>query len=169
VSTNTLISDSILPAPSVSPMPQFQKEAVAVELLTEVSILGAVISARIDNEAPEGLTEIRLSILMILARHDQIGMARSAMIWMLEDKAPNIVEDLAYVIDAGLVKVAAGAASRAHDMLHLTPAGNAQKDNAIRALMPKFEPAIEDVTAEAMEQAMLTLREIRRTLDNLPE
>ncbi len=144
-------------------MSQARWENAAVELLTEVSILAPLISARIDGLEPEGLNECRLSILMILARNDGLGMSRDSLEWMLEDSEPSIAMEIENVIVAGLVGVGID------DHLQLTDMGRAKLDGAIRALMPKFEPALQGVPVDAMIKSMETIREIRRTLDNLPD
>jgi hypothetical protein len=144
-------------------MSQEQWENAAVELLTEVSILAPLISVRIDGMEPEGLNECRLSILMILARNEAIGISRVSLEWMLEDTEPSIALEIENVLAAGLVSASAD------DQLQITQTGRKKLDGAIRALMPTFEPALQGVPISAMTQAMETIREIRRTLDNLPE
>jgi hypothetical protein len=141
---------------------QSRWENAAVELLTEVSILGALISTRIDETEPVGLNECRLSILMILSRNEVIGMKRAALEWTLEDSEPSVAIEIDTVIELGLVSVSGD------DLLQITALGRDTLDGAIRALMPQFEPALQDVPIEAMTQAMEVVREIRRTLDNLP-
>jgi hypothetical protein len=144
-------------------MSQSRWENAAVELLTEVSILAPLISARIDGMEPEGLNECRLSILMILARNEVIGMSRDSLEWMLEDTEPSIAIEIDSLVEAGCID------ADANDQLQISETGRKKLDGAIRALIPTFEPALQGVQIDAMVKSMETLREIRRTLDNLPE
>ncbi len=140
----------------------------AVELLTEVTILEPLIRTRIENTKPEGLNETDLTVLMILKRQMGLPMTQSALLWMLGNEHPNAVDDIDRAIGEGLINGTAldGDGDR---QLQLTDMGIAKCVNAIHTLLPKFEPALLDVSLETLQQAMTTLREIRRTLENLPD
>jgi DNA-binding MarR family transcriptional regulator len=148
-------------------MPRSRWENAAVELFTEVTILEPLIRARIDGAQPEGLSESQLTVLMILARQEGLAMTQSSLVWMLGDDHPGVEDDIRGGITTGLISATHVAGTGDHNLL-LTDQGRAKCENAIQSLLPEFEPALLDVSVEALEQAMGTLREIRRTLDNLP-
>lgn len=147
-------------------------EKAAVELLTEVTILEPLIRSRIETAKPEGLSDTDLTVLMILKRQMGLPITQTALLWMMGEEHPGAVEDIDRAVDAGLISVKALEASDGNDgdrNLLLTPRGMKKCESAIQSLLPKFEPALLDVPFEAIEQAMTTLREIRRTLENLPD
>ena len=147
-------------------MERWQK--AAVELFSEVTILEPLIRSRVEAVRPEGLNETGLTILMILARQEGVTMTRSALLWMLGDDHPEASVDLDNAISNRLVDAHA-AVDLSEWQLQLTDAGKSKCGRAIQSLLPQFEPAFVDISVEALEQSMNTLREIRRTLDNLPD
>jgi hypothetical protein len=146
-------------------MPRTRWENSVVELLTEVSILQPLVKERIEAERPEGLNECKLAICMILTRQDGVSMARSALVWTLEDSEPGVNDDLDSLIALGLV---AAEGDGGDPKLLMTDKGRSTCQSAIHALIPTFAPVFQDMPVEEIENAMKTLREARRTLDNLP-
>ncbi len=144
-------------------MPRAHWENTVVELFTETSILGRLIGTRIDAQSPAGLNECTLAVLMILGRQETLGSLRQTVIWTLEDQHNDVRDQIDDLTGSGLIHCDDA------DMLFLTKGGRAAKDDAIRLLIPQFEPALQGVSVDALEHAMVTLREIRRTLDNLPD
>ncbi len=137
-------------------------EHAAIELFTEVSVLGALVSERINKAQPLGLNETRLSILMILAKQDGLGMTRDSIIWMMEEGDPHVAREIDRLLDNGFV-------AQAGERISVTDSGHLRLREAHQILLPKFKPALQDLPSETLSAAMITLREIRRTLDNLPD
>lgn len=143
-------------------------EEIAVGLLTEVSILEPLVSQRVEREQPLGLGEAGIAILISLSRVRDVGMTRAGLVWMMEENDKQVEEVIDALVAQG--RVAQSASSDGNgDKLMITDKGQAALTAAVRALIPYFKPALDSVSIEALQQASETLREIRRTLDNLPE
>jgi DNA-binding MarR family transcriptional regulator len=140
-------------------------EQKAVDLLTEVSILGNLIETRINTDMPFDLDETRMAVLMILARNAPLGMTRAALEWTLDDNVTDVASEIDYTIAQELV---APSQDPNKADLFITDKGQKRLSLAIQALLPKFVPGLESVSAEDLASARDSLAEIRRTLDNLP-
>ncbi len=149
-------------------MPLSDWENKAVELMTEVSILGRLIATRINTDMPFGLNEIRLGILMVVERKMPMGMTRASLEWTLDDNVTDIGKEIDYSLSEGLIMAQPNQTDTTDPVLFLTEEGKKRLGLAIQALMPKFAPGLESVTADDMVSACNSLAEIRRTLDNLP-
>jgi DNA-binding MarR family transcriptional regulator len=140
-------------------------EQKAVDLLTEVSILGRLVETRINSDMPFDLNETRMAILMILARNAPLGMTRAALEWTLDDNVTDVASEIDYALSQDLV---APSSDPNNAELFITDKGQKRLSLAIQALLPKFAPGLESVSAEDLANARDSLAEIRRTLDNLP-
>jgi DNA-binding MarR family transcriptional regulator len=146
-------------------MPLSDWEQKAVDLLTEVSILGRLVETRINSDMPFDLNENRMAILMILARNAPLGMTRAALEWTLDDNVTDVASEIDYAVSQELV---APSSDPNNEELFITDKGQKRLSLAIQALLPKFAPGLESVSAEDLANARDSLAEIRRTLDNLP-
>ncbi len=142
-------------------------EETVVDLFSEVSILEPLINQRIEAERPEGFGEVAMAILITLSRLGEVGTTRGNLIWELEDTSEGTSDEIDTLIARGHISAEGGAL--ADQQLTISAQGRATMAAAVRALMPRFKPALEGISIEAMVQAAETLREIRRTLDNLPD
>jgi hypothetical protein len=139
-----------------------------LSLFTEIARIEPRIESRISNSRPAGLTENSFVILNHLGRVANGGDTRGGLSWTLESLDGDMDAELEPLIAAGLVEIAAGAGPAA-DQLTLTPEGLRTYEAAVVALSPEFEQIMAGIDIESIESAMTTLREIRRTLDNLPD
>ncbi len=143
-------------------------QASVVDLFTEVGRIEPLIRTRINASRPAGLDENRFIILNLLGRTRGLGETRSALGWSLDMLDGEFDGTLKQLVDAGLVSVDP-AADDQDDRLNLTPQGEQAIETAVQSLSPDFEQLLSGISVETLEGAMETLREIRRTLDNLPD
>jgi hypothetical protein len=141
-------------------------ETTVVELFTEIAILEGLISARIDRTRPDDLGELDIAILQVLARTGGMGMSRATMIWSLVEK-PGTDDAVTSLIARKYVEEACKPNDEPH--LTLTALGQQALSVAFERLVPQFKPALEHVAQDELDSALVTLRDIRRTLDNLPD
>jgi hypothetical protein len=149
-------------------MPMSPWEEIVVDLFSEVSILEPLINQQIERDRPEGFGEAAFAILVTLSRLGDVGMARDALIWELEDSNPTIAAEIEALVARDLITVAPKGTADS-PQLFVSEKGRSTMASAVQALLPRFKPALEGLSTEAMIQATDTLREIRRTLDNLPD
>jgi hypothetical protein len=143
-------------------------EENVVALFTEVSILEPLINGKVESVHAEGLGETGIGVLIMLSRATDVGISRASIIWQMEATDNECEAELDHLLDRGLIEARNG---KLHDepLLFVSNAGRETLDSALRALVPLFKPALENIDTKAIVQATETLREIRRTLDNLPD
>lgn len=143
-------------------------EEIVVGLMTEVAIIEPLVSQRVEQERPEGLGECGIAILIALNRVRDVGVTRTGLVWMMEEKDQLVEQEIGTLLDQGRIKQVSISGSNQPTIM-ITEQGQATLTSAVRALVPYFKPAFDSVSVEALKQATETLREIRRTLDNLPD
>lgn len=143
-------------------------ERAAVDMLTEVSMLEPIIKSLVTRLKPESLGEAPLSALVMASRVGPVGATRSALNFSFERYGNSLGDALDELAASGALDRTAGSTPD-DDLFRITDKGTAVLDDALRALIPAFEPAMRDIPVARMDETMELLREIRRTLDNLPE
>jgi DNA-binding MarR family transcriptional regulator len=144
-------------------------EEIVLDLFTEVSILEPLISMRVEREQAQGLGETGMAILVSLSRLGDVGNSRASVMWKFEEENNNNTEqEIDKLIARGLIDVSPDPVS-GEQLFKISESGKATMVAALRALLPYFKPALEEVSVESIQQSTQTLREIRRTLDNLPD
>jgi DNA-binding MarR family transcriptional regulator len=143
------------------------QEAV-VDLFTEIGRIEPLVRTRLNSSRPAGLNENRFIILNHLNRVGSLGEARAALGWQLDMLDGEFDGELDQLVEAGLVLVE-GEKNGQSDQLFLSEAGKQTLETAINVLSPEFEQLLSGMPVEKIESAMTTLREIRRTFDNLPD
>ncbi len=136
-------------------------QASIVDMFTEIGRLEYLVKMRVNSQSPAGMDEQKFVILNHLSRMMGQGDTRTALLWSL-DGAGAADGDLDELIERGCIVLI-------DDRLHLSPHGIATYEGAVTAMSPEFEQLFPDLTAETIEDVMTKLREIRRTLDNLPD
>jgi hypothetical protein len=149
-------------------MPKAAREATVVDLFTEIAVLEALVRRRIERGQPEGLSEPQMSILVVLGKGDAQGISRAGLEWLFDGGLPNFADHLAMLVERGLVTVTR-AIQCEDDVIAMSPDGANALASAVGTLSQQFEPALDEIETDAMDAALATLREIRRTLDNLPD
>ncbi len=138
-------------------------QLTVLDLFTEVGRLEPLIDARIDSSRPAGLNDIKFIILNHLCRVFSDGDTREGMGWTLDGLNVNLDENLNAMIADGLIQ------ESVEGRVSVTALGQETHESAIRDLSPVFEQMLSDTDLESMESAMKTLREIRRTMENMPD
>jgi ribose 1,5-bisphosphokinase PhnN len=138
-------------------------QEVVLNLFTEIGKIEPLIQRRVNTTRPEGLDENQFVILNHMVGVGSAGDTRSALLWMLESLGHGLDQDIDATIGRGLIEAGGG------DRLVLTELGRKTHEAAVNTLSPAFEQLLGDLQIDALEQAHNVLREIRRTLDNLPD
>lgn len=130
-------------------------------MFTEIGRLEYLVKTRVNSLRPAGMDERKFIVLNHLNRMIGNGDTRSALLWSL-DGVGAVDGDVDELIERGCIVLI-------DDRLHLSQHGIETYQGAVKAMSPEFEQLFPDLTAETIEDVMIKLREIRRTLDNLPD
>lgn len=140
-----------------------------ISLFTEIGTLETLVKTRINDRRPAGLNENHFAMLNHLVRTEGRGETKDALIWNFEDMCDNIDSEINVLANKNFIVIRPDTAKNLQDHVMLTPEGRDAYVNAIKTLSPDFESLLSGITIEDLDKTMVTLREIRRTLDNLPD
>jgi hypothetical protein len=144
-------------------------QETCLALFVEIGMIEPMVRARINASRPEGLDEARFGMLHHLIRLNGVGASRASLCWDLADSCDDIEADIAALAASELINIDRSGTNASQDHICVSERGKIVHENAVRSLSPAFEQLLGETPIETMESAMLTLREIRRTLENLPE
>ena len=139
-----------------------------VNLFAEIAILEMLVKTRINDRRPAGLNENHFAMLNHLVRANGRGDSRTAFAWSFEGMCDNIDGEIDTLASNNLISIQPDSANNDQDHVMLTTEGHAAYTSAIKTLSPDFESLLSGITIEELDSTMVILREIRRTLDNLP-
>ena len=137
-------------------------------LFTEVAIVEHLVRNRLQGFVEPDLTPGQFGIISRFVRTGAPEESQAAMAWAFQDEEAYMAEK----VDALLAKgyVTARAAEDGTDRLvSLTPDGAAAHAHAVERMAPEVEPLLEGLDIEDLKTTLATIRELRRTLDNLPD
>ncbi len=150
-------------------MPFTRWQQTVLGLFSEIGMIEPLVRSMLNRMRPAGLNEDRFVILNHLTRIGSPGETRRALRWQMIDHYDCCDEDLALLADSGLIRIDVHGQDPEEDCIFLTDAGREAHKEAVDTLSPEFKELLAGIPVEAIEAAMKTLREIRRTFDNLPE
>jgi hypothetical protein len=137
-------------------------QKTVLSLFIEIARIEPLIEKRINATRPAGLDENQFALLSHLAGVGEGGETLASFAWAMEGIGWDVDEELARAAAAGLITIA-------NDRVTILPFGLNTQEAAVESLSPDFEQLLADMPIANLETARETLREIRRTLDNLPD
>lgn len=140
-----------------------------ISLFSEIGILETLVKTRINDRRPAGLDENHFAMLNHMVRTEGRGETKAALSWNFEDMCGNVDNEIDVLATNNLIVIRPDPANNDQDHVMLTPEGHDAYISAIKTLSPDFENLLSGITIEELDKTMVTLREIRRTLDNLPD
>jgi ribose 1,5-bisphosphokinase PhnN len=138
-------------------------QETVLNLFTEIGKIEPLIQRRVNSTRPAGLDENQFVILNHMIGVGPAGDTRAGVNWTLESLGHDIDGEVDQSIERGLIEVVSD------DRLMATDLGRKTHESAVVALSPGFQQLLGGMEIEQLESARNTLREIRRTLDNLPD
>jgi hypothetical protein len=118
---------------------------------------------RISNQE---LTAGQFGVLNHFILQNRVDDGEAAMAWAFQDDAPYMAEKIDSLASVGLIDVEGVAPNRE---IRINDAGRAAHARSMARIQPEVAPVIEGIELGDMKTSLATLREIRRTLDNLPD
>jgi hypothetical protein len=138
-------------------------QETVLNLFTEIGKIEPLIQKRVNTARPAGLDENQFVILNHMIGVGAAGDTRAGIVWALDSLGHDINSDIDQAVERELLQ------DVGEDRLFVTALGQETHEKAVKTLSPGFEQLLGDLSIEELESARNTLREIRRTLDNLPD
>jgi hypothetical protein len=137
-------------------------QQTVLHLFIEIGRIEPLIEKRLNTIRPGGLDENQFAILSHMVGVGAKGETRASLRWAMAGLDDFIDVEIDRAIRSGLIAVDS-------DRVCVTAHGQATHESAVLSLSPDFEQLLHEISVEALETTRNTLREIRRTLDNLPD
>ncbi len=137
-------------------------QKTVLSLFVEIARIEPLIEKRVNATRPAGLDENQLALLSHLVGVGNGGETRASLAWAMDGLGCDIDVEVARAEAAGLIAVSG-------NRVAILPLGQRTQEAAVETMSPDFRQVLADMPIENLENARDTLREIRRTLDNLPD
>ncbi len=137
-------------------------QQTVLSLFVEIGRIEPLIEKRVNTSRPAGLNENQFAILSHMVGVGPKGETRASLKWAMSGLGDLCDDEIDKAIELGLVILSG-------NRLCITPTGRQKQESAVISMSPDFEQLLHELPIEQLELTRNTLREIRRTLDNLPD
>jgi hypothetical protein len=137
-------------------------------LFTEVSILEHLVRMREDRFATDDLQTGDFGVLNYFVLNRQTPDSIAGIAWSFQEEEDYTRSKVEKLARRGLVSLTPEADNLAA-MVMITGAGRAAHGQILARIAPEIKMAVAEIPPDALKLTFKTLREIRLTLDNLPD
>lgn len=143
-----------------------ETRSTTLGLFTEIARIEHLMRTRMERISNQELTAGQFGVLNHFILQKKLDDGEAAIAWAFQDDAAYMAEKIDSLLTAGWVDAAGSAPNR---LIRINDAGRAAHARSLDRIHPEVAPAIEGIELDDIKTSLATLREIRRTLDNLPD
>lgn len=136
------------------------------DLFLEVAIVEHLSRARVEKLGGLELTVGQFGVLNYFQRLDIESDQEGVLAWAFQDEEAVMAAKIDALVSLGYVLTEG---ERPQRRIRITPKGEAARQRSLEAIQREVRPLIQDIPLEDAKVALSVLRELRRTLDNLPD
>ena len=145
-----------------------------LSLFTEVAIIEHLARTRLerkaqDGEFAEGLNAQHFGVLNYFVRNHQSPDTIAGIAWSFQEDEDHTASKVAELETMGCVSVMPPGSRSPDAVVYITEGGRQAQAERVEDLAPEFVPLVAEIDVADLEITARTLREIRLTLDNLPD
>ncbi len=140
-----------------------------LHLLTEIAMVEHLLRNRYDKATPAGMSTGQFGVLTHFIRNEKSRERLSLLAWAFQDDDAYMAQKVASLVERDLLTTVAVEGSDGDLWVEITEEGREAHTRAIDEISPEVAQVIEGIDMGEMETAFSVIREIRRTLDNLPD
>ena len=140
-----------------------------LHLFTEVAIVEHLLRNRYDKATPAGMTTGQFGVLTHFIRNGKSRDRLSLLVWAFQDDDAYMAQKVAALVERDLLTTVPVEGSESDIWVEITDEGRAAHARAIDEIGPEVAQFIEGIDMGDLETALRVIRDIRRTLDNLPD
>jgi hypothetical protein len=137
-------------------------------LFTEVSILEHLVRMREDRFATDDLQTGDFGVLNYFVLNRQTADSIAGIAWCFQEEEDYTRSKVEKLARRGLVSLTPESDNLAA-MVMISDAGRAAHGQILARIAPEIKMAVAEIPFDALKLTFKTLREIRLTLDNLPD
>ena len=138
-------------------------------LFTEVAIIEHLVRVREDRLASGEMTTGQFGVLNYFILNHPTPDSISGIAWCFQEDEEYTRGKILALAELGLVSVTPTNGSNFEAMVMITDFGRAKHAHVVNKMGPDIEAVVAEIAAEDIQTTFKTLREIRLTLDNLPD
>lgn len=140
-----------------------------LHLLTEIAMVEHLLRNRYDKATPAGMSTGQFGVLTHFIRNEKSRERLSLLAWAFQDDDTYMAQKVASLVERDLLTTVAVEGSDGDLWVEITEEGREAHTRAIDEISPEVAQVIEGIDMGELETALRVIREIRRTLDNLPD
>lgn len=144
-------------------------EKTVLNLFTEIAMIEHLLRNRYDKATPAGMTTRQFGVLTHFIRNGKSRERLSLLAWAFQDDEAYMSEKVSALVERDLLMTTPVEGSDGDLWVDITEEGRAAHALALDAIGPEVAQLIEGIEMAELDTSLRVIREIRRTLDNLPD
>jgi DNA-binding MarR family transcriptional regulator len=144
-------------------------EETLTGLFTEIAIIEHLTRSRVANNYMDGEEPWFFGILNYFVRNHRAPDTIGGIAWSFQDDEAVVVERVAFMEAKGYLTVTPPGSRDPGAIVDVTEAGRARRQEMLDKIAPDFRQLVSEIEPDRLETAYEVLREIRLTMDNLPD
>lgn len=149
--------------PPLEPM-----DEMMLGLFTEVAIIEHLTRSRVERKFPDGLETGHFGLLNYFIRTHKRPDTIAGIAWAFQDEVDVVERRVRDLQKLGYLEVEE-ADSIEDSVVNVTNAGRQAQYEELTRMAPEFHELLSEIPREDLDLTYRTLREIRLTMDNLPD
>ena len=142
---------------------------VLLGLFTEAAILEHLMRSRGEGSLPDGLQSGHFGLLNYFIVNHPDPDRISSIAWCFQEDEDYTRSKIMALAERGMLQMDAVQGSNSDAVVSLTEAGRQAHQASLDAMSPNIQLAVSEIPEEDLRTTFRTLRDIRLTLDNLPD
>lgn len=143
-------------------------EEMILGLFTEVAIIEHLTRTRVERKFPDGLEAGHFGLLNYFIRTHKRPDTIAGIAWAFQDGVDVVTRRVRELQNLGYLAVEEADAVE-DAMVNVTEAGRQAQYDELQRMAPDFKELLSEFSQGDLELTYKTLREIRLTMDNLPD
>jgi len=139
--------------------------SMLLDLFTDIAILEHLVRQRFNPSAGE-LNAQRFGVINYLVRQNKTDEKQSTLTWCFQTEPETMAATVDALVDLRYVTVEDLPGDKC---VYLTPEGAARHELFLSTVSPDVTELLSEFDPEALRITTETLKELRRTFDNLPD
>lgn len=146
-----------------------EMEETLLGLFTEIAIIEHLTRNRVERMSEEPDASLQFGILNYFINNHRAPDTISGVAWSFQEDEAHTAEKIAQLEARGLVIVTPAGSRDGSAEVFVTDAGRQVQEEKVKSIGPEFEQLVSEIPSEDLQTTLRTLRDIRLTMDNLPD
>lgn len=146
-----------------------EMEETLLGLFTEIAIIEHLTRTRLERTSDDPAGAGQFGILNYFLRNHRGPDTIGGIAWSFQEDESHTADKVSALEAKGYVMVDPAGSRDATAKVFITDAGQTAQEEKVQSIAPEFEPFVAEIPFADLETTVRTLREIRLTMDNLPD